>query len=349
MKKKILSVVGARPNFIKLAALHPILETSFNHVIVHTGQHYDYGLSQNFFVELKLPVPNYNLEVGSYPRGKQVSLIREKSTEVLKIEKPDIVIVYGDTNSTLGGALAASKLGIKIAHIEAGIRSYEKSLPEEINRVEADRLSSILFCPSQIATKNLEKEGINKNVYFTGDVMYDIFLKTKSEKAILEKLGLKNHNYYFSTIHRQVNTDRRINLESILIALGKLDKVVIMPVHPRTEKAVAGYKIKTRNIRFIKPVNFSQNIALESNAKTIITDSGGIQKEAYWLKVPAITLRDSTEWPETVSSGWNKLVGANKNLIAREIKDFKKPDKHPNYYGKGDASLNVSQILQSYL
>lgn len=349
MKKKVLSIVGARPNLIKLGALHPILKESFDHIIVHTGQHYDYELSKNFFDELSIPPPNYNLEVGSHVRKKQIMLIKERSSKVLVFEKPDIVIVYGDTNSTLAGAIVAQGLGIPIAHVEAGIRSYEKALPEETNRVETDRISNLLFCPSEIAVKNLQMEEIENGVHFTGDVMKDIFIRTKPDNSILKKYNLKNGNYYFSTIHRQSNANSKVNLTSILSALDDLDKPVIMPVHPRTAKSILKFRIKVRNINLVKPIKFSQIITLEKNSKIIITDSGGIQKEAYWLKVPCITLRDYTEWPETVTSGWNRLVGSNKTLIKEAIANFVRPSKHSDLYGDSDASLKIYRILKNYL
>lgn len=349
MKKKIVSIVGARPNFIKLAALHPLIAKTFDHIIIHTGQHYDHELSKNFFEEFSIPTPKYNLNVGSSTRQKQVTAIKRKASEVLKLENPDLVIVYGDVNSTLGAALAAKELGIKIGHVEAGIRSYEKSLPEEINRVETDAISTLLFCPSELAVKNLKREKVKRGVYFTGDVMLDILVKTKPDSSILKKYNLKKGHYYLSTLHRQSNADSKKTLISILSALDSLDETVIMPIHPRTKKTITKYKIKSHNIKFIKPVKFSQNIALEKNAKTIITDSGGVQKEAYWLKVPCVTLRDSTEWSETVSSGWNKLAGANKNLILESVKNFKTPVIHHKFYQAGNASRGILEILKNYL
>lgn len=349
MKKKIVSIVGARPNFIKLAALHPALKSTFEHVIVHTGQHYNYKLSQEFFNELAIPAPNFNLEIGSHIRRKQIILVRGKTIEILKVEKPNIVIVYGDTNSTLGGALAAHRLKIAIAHVESGLRSYDNSLPEELNRVKTDRISNLLFCSSLISVDNLKKEGITEGVHLTGDVMRDIFIKTIPNNSILTKHNLEKRNYYFSTIHRQSNTNNKINLKSIFSTLSGLDKIVIMPIHPRTKKAIFNLKIKFKNIKLINPVNYSQSIALQMNAKTIITDSGGIQKEAYWLKVPCITLRNSTEWPETIVSGWNKLVGTKKPAIREAILSFKKPLLHYDLYGDGHTSAKICSILENYL
>jgi|SRR3989344_3586968 len=347
--KKILSIVGARPNFIKLAAIHEVLEKSFTHVIVHTGQHYDYELSQHFFDELTIPEPDYNLHTGSATHGILTARVISGCEKILLSEKPNIVVVYGDTNSTLGGALAVAKLEIPIVHVESGLRSFHKNMPEEINRIVTDHISEVLLCPSELAVKNLKTEGITKNVYVTGDVMYDIFLRVKPDFSILKRFNMRPKNYYFATIHRQENTDNSIKLRKIIDVLDNLDLPVIFPVHPRTKKALKSLNLKQKNIRFIKPVKYSQSIALQKNAKTIITDSGGIQKEAYWLKVPCITLRDFTEWSETVSSGWNKLVGANKKLIQEAVKNFNNPQNHPDFYGEGNASNKIAEILKDYL
>ena len=308
MKKKIISIVGARPNLIKLAALHPNLCKDFNHTIIHTGQHYDLELSQYFFDELKIPDPNYNLGVGSATHGIQTARILSGCEKILLSVKPDIVLIYGDTNSTLGGVLAAAKLQIPTAHIEAGMRSYDRSMPEEINRVITDHISSLLFCPSASAAKFLKKERIIKNVFITGDVMYDIFLKVKPDFSILKRLNIKPKSYYFTTIHRQENTDNSIKLGKIIDVLDNLDFPVIFPVHPRTKKAISKNKFRYNNIKFVNPLKFSYNLALQKNSKAVLTDSGGIQKEAYWLRVPCITFRNSTEWPETVETGWNFLI-----------------------------------------
>lgn len=349
MKKKIVSIVGARPNFIKLAALDPYLRENFNHIIVHTGQHYDYELSKNFFDELSIPAPNYNLEVGSLPANDQIELIKSKCQKVLKKEKPDLVLVYGDTNSTVGGAQAYQVAKIPLAHVEAGVRSFDESMPEEINRKTVDHLSNILFCPSQLAVENLKNEGIGENVYFTGDTMYEVLLKVKPDQSILSKLGIRPKEYYFATIHRQENADNPKRLKTLIKILSKLEKKVIFPLHPRTERSLSSVKEDYGNIMFIDPVNFKNSISLQQNSIMILTDSGGIQKEAYWLKVPCITLRDHTEWPETVTSGWNRLVGSNKILIKEAISNFVKPNKHPDLYGDGDASLKIYRILKNYL
>ncbi len=347
--RKIISVVGARPNFIKLAALHPYLKKSFNHVIVHTGQHYDYELSQNFFEELSLPNPNYNLQVGSQASSDQIKLIKSKSQKVLEREKPDLVLVYGDTNSTVGGAQASHAAKIPLAHVEAGVRSFDDSMPEEINRKTVDHLSNILFCPTQLAVKNLKNEGIKNNSYFTGDTMYEVLLKIKPSKSILSNLGIRPKEYYFATIHRQENTDNLKRLKTLIKSLSKLDRIVIFPLHPRTKKSASSTKNDYGNIMFIDPVNFKNSISLQQNSIMILTDSGGIQKEAYYLKIPCLTLRSKTEWPETVASGWNKLVDCQEKKILKCSRETVLPKKHPNYFGNGDASIKIVQIIKEFL
>lgn len=346
--KKVLSIVGARPNFIKLAAIHAVLQKSFNHVMVHTGQHYDYEMSQNFFDEFSLPRPNYNLAAGSAKTKEQIRTIRTKCQQVLRKEKPDIVFVYGDTNSTVGGAQSAVNLNVPVAHIEAGIRSFDKFSPEESNRKIVDKISNVLFAPTKIAIQNLKNEGRVKNVFFTGDVMYDIFLKTTPDNSVLKVNNIKGE-YFFATIHRQENTSDKAKLKLLINALIGLHAQIVIALHPRTQKALKGLSLKTKNIKLIKPVKYSQSIALQKKSKAVITDSGGIQKEAYWLKIPCATLRDFTEWPETVSSGWNKLVGANEKLLSEAVKNSKHPHSHPDFYGRGNASDKAVRILKNYL
>ncbi|MEO0129207.1 MAG: UDP-N-acetyl glucosamine 2-epimerase [candidate division WOR-3 bacterium] len=360
---KIISVVGARPQFIKVMPLiSAIKKFRIKHVLVHTGQHYDYEMSKVFFDELEIPEPDYNLGVGSGTHGEQTGEMLKRIEQVLIKEKPDWVLVYGDTNSTLAGALAAKKLHIKLAHIEAGLRSYNRLMPEETNRVLTDHCSDILFCPTENAVKNLKKEGftnilnngklISLNESFprplgervgvrgkistsvfpivlnVGDIMYDALLMSlpiaEKKSKILEKLKLRPKEYYLATIHRAENTDDPKRLKNIIKALIQISKhkPVIFPIHPRTYKKISELgllnpKSEIRNPKLIKPVGYLDMLLLEKNALKIITDSGGVQKEAYLLKVPCITLREETEWVETVESGWNVVVTSFKaNKIA---------------------------------
>jgi len=324
---KIVSVVGARPQFIKIKPIAEELKRhkGVRHVLVHTGQHYDYELSKIFFDELDIPSPDYKLNVGSLAPGAQTGLMLERTERVLLHEKPDIVLVYGDTNSTLAGALAAAKLNIRVAHIEAGLRSYRNDMPEEINRVLTDRISCLLFCPTAISVRNLKKEGITRGVFLVGDVMSEVFLKSKcllKKRKILSQLRLKPKEYFLLTIHRQENTDNINNLVSIFSALEKEKRKIVFPVHPRTAKVLKEIKVKKyNNFIYLHPVSYLDMLALEGNARKIITDSGGVQKEAYWFGVPCVTLRNETEWEETVESGWNILVGSDQERIKDAIKE----------------------------
>jgi UDP-N-acetylglucosamine 2-epimerase (non-hydrolysing) len=355
-KIKILCVVGARPNFIKIA---PLLEKFKRYkrikpVLVHTGQHYDFEMSKVFFQELKIPKPDYNLEVGSGTHAWQTAKIMEKLEPVILKEKPDLVIVVGDVNSTLAGALTAAKLHIPVAHIEAGVRSFDMSMPEEINRVLTDRISTFLFCPTKTAVENLKKEGIKKGVYNVGDITYDTFLKyigiAQKKSQILKKLNLKPKSYLLLTLHRPSNVDNLENLKNILEAIGKSGEKVVFPVHPRTKKQLKKFKhlitYKLTNFRFIDPVGYLDMLCLEKNAKKIITDSGGVQKEAYWVKVPCITLRNTTEWVEIIKSGWNILVATNKEKIIKAIKNFNPKRKQFKYFGDGRTAKKIVKILK---
>ena len=322
---------------------------------MHTGQHYDHNMSKIFFEDMGIPEPDYNLEVGSGTHGEQTAQMLTKIEAVLINEKPDIALVYGDTNSTLAGALAASKLHISVAHVEAGLRSFDKRMPEEINRIIADHLSDILFCPTKTAVDNLRNEGITKGVELVGDVMYDAALLfsglAEKKSNILQELGLTSKSYLLATIHRSANTDEVENLKALLEAFAESGKTIIFPVHPRTRKVInnAGLHkiIEGTKVRLIDPVGYIDFLALERNAAKILTDSGGVQKEAFFFAIPCITLRDTTEWVETVESGWNVLVHVDKNLILKQIAEFNPEGEPAKLFGDGKAAFYIAQRLTS--
>ena len=352
VKMKIASIVGARPNFIKCAPLSREIRKVHNEIIIHTGQHYDYELNKVFFEELKIPEPDYHLGVGSGSHGYQTGEMLKRTEEVLMKEEPDLVVVYGDTNTTLAGALAAAKLRIKVGHIEAGLRSYDKSMPEEINRVLTDYCSDILFCPTDTSVENLKREGVTNGVYLTGDVMVDALkgnIGIAEKKAtILNELDLKPKGYCLATVHRAENTDDFNKLKSIVDAFCAIENLVF-PCHPRTEKYLKDYGLWDRlveNVRVIKPVGYLDMLVLEKNAKKILTDSGGVQKEAYIFEVPCITLRDTTEWTETVEDGWNVLVEANKEKIVKMSNEFEPKGRQRNVFGDGRASEKIVKIMK---
>jgi len=408
---KIATIIGARPQFIKAAAVSraiaahnravcptaqaaaaianpgahngvappPVIEE----ILIHTGQHYDDGMSAVFFRELDIPEPKYNLNIGSGPHGRQTGRMLAAIEEVLLAEKPDWVLIYGDTNSTLAGALAAAKLHIPIAHVEAGLRSFNRRMPEEINRVVADQLSSLLLCPSQTAVDNLAAEGIGgkndekmgavphfpQRVVITGDVMADALqfaaakvgakaapqaaavvadpaTQASAHSDIMARLGLQPQRYLLATVHRAENTDDPQRLSDILSAFAALDEPVVFPAHPRTRKFLHEKNYQPPpHVRLIDPVGYFDIVALEKSARLLLTDSGGMQKEAYWLKVPCITLRDETEWVETVDAGWNVLTGADDKKIIHAALNFTPPQEHPPLYGDGQTAEKILGIL----
>ena len=354
---KILSVVGARPQFIKLAVLSHEIRKHFDEVIVHTGQHYDYEMSRIFFKNLEIPEPNYNLGVGSAERNAQIKKMIDGLDKIFLDEKPDLIIVFGDTNSTLAGAKAASKLGIKLAHIESGMRSFDKTMPEERNRIEADKISDILFCSTKTAVDNLNNEKIKGSVHLVGDIMIDALKLsiTAAEKnsSVLEELNLKEKEFMVATVHRAGNTDDETKLKSIVEAFVESGEKIVFPVHPRTTKALKSYnldkKFEGTNVVVVSPLSYTDMLIIEKNARKILTDSGGMQKESYFFKVPCITLRDSTEWVETVKDGWNILVGANKLKILNAIKNFNPEGRQHEKYGNGNASRNIANIIKKML
>ncbi len=350
---KIISIIGARPQFIKCAPLSREVRKAHQEILVHTGQHYDHDMSDIFFEELNIPKPDYNLGIGSGNHGEQTGKMLTEIEKVLIKEKPDLMLVYGDTNSTMAGALAAVKLRIRVAHVEAGLRSFDRSMPEEINRVLTDHISDILFCPTQTAVDNLAKEGITQGVYLVGDVMLDALeynLKLSRKKSrIIEELGLEKQKYLVTTVHRPGNTDRIDNMRSIIEALSDSGMSVVFPVHPRTEKFLHEYGLIERmpgNVKLIKPLGYLDMLMLMANARKILTDSGGIQKEAYMLGVPCITLRENTEWVETLERGWNVLVGADKGEIIKAISDLAPMGTQRNIFGNSSASERILDVLR---
>ena len=346
---KIVSIVGARPQFIKAAPVSATLRQQFNEILVHTGQHYDDGMSAVFFQELGIPEPEYNLGIGSGSHGQQTGQMLAAIEAVLHQEKPDWLLVYGDTNSTLAGALAAAKLHIPIAHIEAGLRSFNRTMPEEINRVLTDHCSTRLFCPTQTAVDNLATEGIHQGVHLVGDVMVDAlyyFLPKAEQSPILNQQQLTPQAYVLATIHRASNTDSPEALAQVLACLEQSSWPVVWPIHPRTAAALHRFALTPpTNVRLIPPVGYLEMLALEKNARFILTDSGGVQKEAYIFAVPCITLREDTEWVETVAQGWNTLTGADEARV-REALARPRPDTLPlPVFGDGAAADKIAYHL----
>ncbi len=350
---KVLSIVGARPQFVKAAILSEKLRQNGKEILVHTGQHYDDNMSQVFFNELGIPEPDIYLGIGSGNHAEQTGRMLIEIEKVLLREKPDWCVVYGDTNSTLAGALAAAKVHIRVAHVEAGLRSFNRNMPEEINRVVCDHISDALFCPTENAASHLKNEGITKGVHVVGDVMADVLQRSLSlsnaSSHILDQLKLRPKSYILTTIHRASNTDNVANLQVLFRTLGKLGKMVVFPMHPRTRGAVLDLKLQIPdNVCVIDPAGYFDMLQLEANADIIMTDSGGMQKEAYWLGVRCITLRDETEWTETVDAGWNRLVGVDPKLILSAVNEWFPSGERPDVYGDGHAAKKIALILQSY-
>jgi len=355
-ERKILSAVGARPNFIKIAPL--MLEfrkyPHVQHKLVHTGQHYDVNMSGYFLTDLEIPRPHYNLGVGSESHAAQTAKIMVAFEKVCTKEKPDLVIVVGDVNSTLACSLVAAKCGIEVAHVEAGLRSFDRSMPEEINRILTDHLSDYLFCPTETAVSHLQKEGIADKVYHVGDVMCDVLLNNIKR---IEELGFSlekyrvDGDYILATVHRASNTDNKENLETIFHAFTQMEQPVILPLHPRTKKMLQAFDLlpsvsQSPSLKMIDPVGYLEMLYLEKNASLIITDSGGLQKEAYLLKKPCVTLRENTEWTETLGNGntLTKIDAENIKAAAHEMMHQKFPFQEA-YYGNGDAAQKIGKIL----
>jgi len=351
---KIISIVGARPQFIKVAPVSKQMRKKHQEILLHTGQHYDKELSKIFFDDLKIPKPDYNLNIGSDSHAKQTGNMLIEIEKVLMKEKPEIVLVYGDTNSTLAGALSATKLHLSVAHVEAGLRSFDRRMPEEINRLMTDHVSNILFCPTETAVQNLKNEGIKNGVFNIGDVMVDVLLnnlKLAQKSNILKKLKLTPNQYLATTIHRPNNTDDKNNLKNIVEAFVDSEKIIVFPIHFRTQKYLKKFKLfdklkKSDNVLAIYPIGYLDFLWLMKNAQKILTDSGGIQKEAYILKKPCITLRENTEWVETIKEGWNILIYANKDKILDAIENFNPKKQSKQLFGDGKASEKIVKILE---
>ncbi len=358
---KIVTIVGARPQFIKAAALsraiHNGYATRIEEVLVHTGQHYDENMSKVFFEELNIPKPKYNLEISGGQHGAMTGRMLEAIEKVLLDEIPDWVLIYGDTNSTLAGALAAAKLHIPVAHVEAGLRSFNMRMPEEINRILSDRVSTLLFCPTETAVKNLGSEGITNGVHNAGDVMYDVALyyrdRARQQSAILDTLNFASGNFALATCHRAENTDDPQRLGEILSALAEVAEQlpVVFPLHPRTRKLIQEYGLSHRMaaLTVVEPLPYLDMIALEQAAKIILTDSGGVQKEAFFYGVPCLTMRDETEWIETTASNANVLVGANRLALmewfAKSQTGQWRLENTASPYGEGKAAENILNIF----
>lgn len=346
--KKIISVIGARPQFIKHAPLQLELQKYFNALTIHTGQHYDTNMNDVFFNELQIPQPDFLFDIGgSKPQGEQTGIMMTKIEKVCSRENPDALLIYGDTNSTLAAALVGAKMSIPIIHIEAGLRSFNRAMPEEVNRIVADEFSTLLFCPTQQAIENLKKEGISHTgIFLSGDVMCDTLHLVKDK---IKKLN--DEPYYFTTLHRPYNTDEKERLESILAVLNSLDKMVIFPIHPRAVSRMYLFGLERKdfkNIRFIDPIGYVESLSYQNFSDAVITDSGGMQKEAYMLKKKCITLRSETEWTETLTNGWNTLVFDHIDEI-KEVLQIAPGKYTPDVYGTGNAAKEIVEIIKANL
>lgn len=343
-KKTIITVVGARPQFIKVAPVSHQLKEKCKEILIHTGQHFDKSMSDVFFEELNISKPTYNLGISGRNHGEMTARMLEKLEEIFLEIKPDLVLLYGDTNSTLAGALAASKLHLPIAHVEAGPRTYDRRQPEEVNRVMTDYVSTLRFCPTFQSVENLKLENMREGTYHVGDVMYDSALYAR-EKAtqwskILENLDLLPGTYSVATIHRAEHTDNPDILQKIMNYLHQQAPSVIFPMHPRTRQAIQSYQIYTHDLKIISPLGYLDMTSLVSNAKQVITDSGGLPKEAYFHKVPCITIGDYTPWPETITAGWNRLWTE---------QNYKAPRSEIADYGDGNAARKIAEIIEKFL
>jgi UDP-GlcNAc3NAcA epimerase len=354
IKMKIITIVGARPQFIKAATVSRVFARyaeNIKEIIIHTGQHFDKNMSEIFFKEMEIPMPQYNLNINGLSHGAMTGQMLEEIEKIVLAEKPDWLLVYGDTNSTLAGALAAKKLHVRVIHVEAGLRSFNNEMPEEINRILTDRISDVLFCPTETAVSNLMKEGysnIRTKIFLSGDVMQDAALYYKNKSAVsskvLEENGLKRGKYVLATIHRAENTDHKSRLREIVTSLNQINKMirVVVPLHPRTSRILKDIEIEPE-FKIIDPVGYFDMLQLISNCHLILTDSGGLQKEAYFFNKYCITLRDETEWVELVENGYNKIAGASASNIVNAFKNLfeKKFVKGEDLYGGGKAAETI--------
>lgn len=357
---RILTVVGARPQFIKAAAVSRAIAAhsagDVSESILHTGQHFDANMSDVFFTELGIPLPKYNLGISGGTHGSMTGRMIEGIETIIATDKPDWLLIYGDTNSTLAGAIAAAKLHVPIAHVEAGLRSFNIRMPEEINRILSDRISSLLFCPTVTAEANLRAEGLVDGVHNVGDVMYDVALHYKAQAAAqsdaLNRLGVLPQRFVLSTCHRAENTDDPVRLRDILAALSKIAKElpVVLPLHPRTRTIIADRDLThlLAGLILTDPLPFLDMVALEQAAALVVTDSGGVQKEAFFYGVPCVTMRDETEWIETIDLGWNVIAGANREVIVQAAHAFlahPPPAARDAPYGQGNAAARIVETL----
>ena len=346
----VLSVVGNRPQFVKSAPLSVALaKARIDEIVLHTGQHYDRELSAVFFDELGLTPPDYQLDAGSGTHAEQTARMLPGIERAVLEREPDAVVVYGDTNSTLAGGLAAAKVGAPVAHVEAGLRSFDRTMPEELNRVVVDSLSTLLFCPTDVAVANLRREGRTDGVHQVGDVMYDANLTlaplARERSSALAEAGVEPGRYVLATVHREANV-RPEPLRALADGLGRLEEPVVLPAHPRTRLLLEGERIELGpQVVLLPPVGYLDFAALASQARVVVTDSGGVQKEAYWYRVPCVTLRTATEWVETVEAGWNTLVGTDPELLVAAVREARAPGEHPDLYGDGRAADRIADLL----
>lgn len=350
-KPRVLTVVGNRPQYIKCAAVSPVLREVADEVLLDTGQHYDHELAGVFFEQLGLPAPDIALGVGSGTHAEQTARILVGVEEAVVERRPDLVLVFGDTNSTLAAGLAAAKLHVPVAHVEAGLRSFDRRMPEEVNRVLTDRLSSLLFCPTAVAVRNLRAEGIVDGVHQVGDVMYDLALRAltpRLERDVLERFDVRPGRYVFATVHRPANADSPDRLAAIVEVFSALDEPVMFAVHPRTRATLEREGLTAApgpRLRIVPPVGYFESLALIRNARVVATDSGGMQKEAFLLRTPCVTMRDTSEWVETIESGWNVLVDADPARLSAALAAAAPGDPPPDCYGSGDAGARIAAVI----